>query len=241
MFVCSALGVPIQWRHWFWYHPCWFMWHYLKRDPKTQMPMSGGVAQTRPSLSLLRYQGLWLTCSLFFDFNLDTRGMMAVVIVFILIGVIHIPDGPFIRPHPGENFDHLPLGFLWYCANAAFPFSCMAFSSLCDDCLHLASHLHTLSSTLIARCHCNEKNSNHTLFSLGRCIIFPVGWNERGNFPIHSFLCYKLCFVLVLLSHYYSTFCLLPPCAIWWNQNKFMECDTNVMMVCFCMRLFSGA
>ena len=24
------------------------------------------------------------------------------MIVFILIGVIHMPDGPFIRPHPGE-------------------------------------------------------------------------------------------------------------------------------------------
>ena len=29
------------------------------------------------------------------------RGALAVVIVFILIGVIHMPDGPFIRPHPG--------------------------------------------------------------------------------------------------------------------------------------------
>ena len=28
------------------------------------------------------------------------RGIVAVVIVFILIGVIHMPDGPFVRPHP---------------------------------------------------------------------------------------------------------------------------------------------
>jgi phosphatidylserine synthase 2 len=28
------------------------------------------------------------------------RGVVAVVIVFILIGVIHMPDGPFLRPHP---------------------------------------------------------------------------------------------------------------------------------------------
>jgi phosphatidylserine synthase 2 len=28
------------------------------------------------------------------------RGVVAVVIVFILIGVIHMPDGPFVRPHP---------------------------------------------------------------------------------------------------------------------------------------------
>ena len=31
------------------------------------------------------------------------RGALAVVVVFILIGVIHMPDGPFIRPHPGEH------------------------------------------------------------------------------------------------------------------------------------------
>jgi phosphatidylserine synthase 2 len=28
------------------------------------------------------------------------RGLVAVVIVFILIGIIHMPDGPFLRPHP---------------------------------------------------------------------------------------------------------------------------------------------
>ncbi|XP_003385624.1 PREDICTED: phosphatidylserine synthase 2-like [Amphimedon queenslandica] len=28
------------------------------------------------------------------------RGSLAVILVFILIGVIHMPDGPFIRPHP---------------------------------------------------------------------------------------------------------------------------------------------
>ena len=28
------------------------------------------------------------------------RGVVAVVIVFILIGVIQMPDGPFVRPHP---------------------------------------------------------------------------------------------------------------------------------------------
>ena len=29
------------------------------------------------------------------------RGVVAVIVVFILIGVIHMPDGPFMRPHPG--------------------------------------------------------------------------------------------------------------------------------------------
>ena len=28
------------------------------------------------------------------------RGVVAVIVVFILIGVIHMPDGPFVRPHP---------------------------------------------------------------------------------------------------------------------------------------------
>ena len=28
------------------------------------------------------------------------RGVVAVVIVFILIGMIHMPNGPFVRPHP---------------------------------------------------------------------------------------------------------------------------------------------
>ena len=28
------------------------------------------------------------------------RGMVAVIVVFILIGIIHMPDGPFLRPHP---------------------------------------------------------------------------------------------------------------------------------------------
>lgn len=28
------------------------------------------------------------------------RGLIAVVVVFILIGIIHMPDGPFMRPHP---------------------------------------------------------------------------------------------------------------------------------------------
>lgn len=28
------------------------------------------------------------------------RGLVAVIIVFILIGIIHMPDGPFLRPHP---------------------------------------------------------------------------------------------------------------------------------------------
>jgi len=28
------------------------------------------------------------------------RGLIAMVIVFILIGIIHMPDGPFVRPHP---------------------------------------------------------------------------------------------------------------------------------------------
>lgn len=28
--------------------------------------------------------------------------MVAVIVVFILIGVIHMPDGPFVRPHPGR-------------------------------------------------------------------------------------------------------------------------------------------
>ena len=31
------------------------------------------------------------------------RGALAVVVVFIVIGVIHMPDGPFIRPHPGKH------------------------------------------------------------------------------------------------------------------------------------------
>ncbi len=32
-------------------------------------------------------------------YNLQ-RGVVAVVIVFILFGMIHLPDGPFMRPHP---------------------------------------------------------------------------------------------------------------------------------------------
>ncbi|XP_064400566.1 phosphatidylserine synthase 2-like isoform X2 [Halichondria panicea] len=32
-------------------------------------------------------------------FNIQ-RGVVAVVIVFILIGMIHMPNGPFVRPHP---------------------------------------------------------------------------------------------------------------------------------------------
>ncbi|XP_065911554.1 phosphatidylserine synthase 2-like isoform X2 [Dysidea avara] len=28
------------------------------------------------------------------------RGVIAVIIIFLLIGIIHMPDGPFIRPHP---------------------------------------------------------------------------------------------------------------------------------------------
>ncbi len=32
-------------------------------------------------------------------FNLQ-RGVVAVVVVFILIGMVHMPDGPFVRPHP---------------------------------------------------------------------------------------------------------------------------------------------
>lgn len=28
------------------------------------------------------------------------RGLVAVVVVFILIGSVHMPDGPFLRPHP---------------------------------------------------------------------------------------------------------------------------------------------
>ncbi len=32
-------------------------------------------------------------------FNLQ-RGVVAVVVVFILIGMIHMPNGPFVRPHP---------------------------------------------------------------------------------------------------------------------------------------------
>ncbi len=32
-------------------------------------------------------------------YNLQ-RGVVAVVIVFILIGIIHLPNGPFVRPHP---------------------------------------------------------------------------------------------------------------------------------------------
>lgn len=28
------------------------------------------------------------------------RGLVAVIVVFILIGIIHMPDGPFKRPHP---------------------------------------------------------------------------------------------------------------------------------------------
>ena len=43
--------------------------------------------------------------TLFEDRSDDTlynvqRGVVAVIIVFILIGVIHMPDGPFVRPHP---------------------------------------------------------------------------------------------------------------------------------------------
>ena len=30
----------------------------------------------------------------------SSRGAIAVVMVFILIGVIHMPNGPFVRPHP---------------------------------------------------------------------------------------------------------------------------------------------
>ena len=26
------------------------------------------------------------------------------VLAFLLFGVIHTPDGPFVRPHPGESF-----------------------------------------------------------------------------------------------------------------------------------------
>ncbi|KAK7099328.1 hypothetical protein V1264_003479 [Littorina saxatilis] len=33
------------------------------------------------------------------DYNAK-RGLMAVVLAFLLFGVIHTPDGPFIRPHP---------------------------------------------------------------------------------------------------------------------------------------------
>ena len=33
---------------------------------------------------------VWLLC----------RGVIAVVVIFLLIGIIHMPDGPFIRPHP---------------------------------------------------------------------------------------------------------------------------------------------
>ncbi len=32
-------------------------------------------------------------------FNIQ-RGVVAVVVVFILIGMIHMPNGPFVRPHP---------------------------------------------------------------------------------------------------------------------------------------------
>lgn len=31
------------------------------------------------------------------------RGLTAVVLAFLLFGVIHTPDGPFVRPHPGES------------------------------------------------------------------------------------------------------------------------------------------
>lgn len=35
--------------------------------------------------------------------HLSNRGLIAVVFSFLLFGVIQTPDGPFIRPHPGEN------------------------------------------------------------------------------------------------------------------------------------------
>lgn len=48
----------------------------------------------------LVYVALW-------DTPLDTmynmrRGAVACVIIFVLIGVINMPDGPFVRPHPGR-------------------------------------------------------------------------------------------------------------------------------------------
>ncbi|KAI2798829.1 Phosphatidylserine synthase 2 [Blomia tropicalis] len=39
------------------------------------------------------------TSSLDTDYNVK-RGLIAVVVVFILFGITQIPDGPFIRPHP---------------------------------------------------------------------------------------------------------------------------------------------
>lgn len=30
-----------------------------------------------------------------------SRGLVAVVTCFLLFGIAQIPDGPFIRPHPG--------------------------------------------------------------------------------------------------------------------------------------------
>jgi len=32
----------------------------------------------------------------------NCRGVVGMLVVFILIGMIHMPGGPFIRPHPGQ-------------------------------------------------------------------------------------------------------------------------------------------
>lgn len=52
-------------------------------------------------VSGLVYVALW-------DTPLDTmynmrRGAVACVVIFVLIGVINMPDGPFVRPHPGAG------------------------------------------------------------------------------------------------------------------------------------------
>ena len=40
--------------------------------------------------------------SLPFFLSHDCRGVVGMLVVFILIGMIHMPGGPFIRPHPGQ-------------------------------------------------------------------------------------------------------------------------------------------
>jgi len=33
--------------------------------------------------------------------NVFDRGVVAVILAFVLFGVTSMPDGPFLRPHPG--------------------------------------------------------------------------------------------------------------------------------------------
>ena len=39
---------------------------------------------------------IWITC-------FCCRGIGACIVVFVLFGVTHTPDGPFKRPHPGRH------------------------------------------------------------------------------------------------------------------------------------------